>query len=205
MGLAGLDVSAEVEVRITADAAYLKHERNPLVRVWGIGFDDGCGSTLGECRELVEFFKADGCAVMLGVPTGWLEGNRDAFTQPELREIIALADVVGPWTIGRYQTPAQIRRHVEKRWKPDLAWCAGREIDCLPVVFPGFSWNNLKGGREKLGAIPKLKGQSLWSQLVAAKRVGCGMSYVAMSDEVDEGAAIFKCTNDPASEQLPVR
>ncbi len=68
---AGLDVSAEVEVRIAAEAAYLKHEGNPLVAVWGIGFDDGRAYTLEECRELVEFLKADGCAVMLGIPTGW--------------------------------------------------------------------------------------------------------------------------------------
>jgi hypothetical protein len=33
--------------------------------------------------------------------------------------------------------------------------------------------------------------------MVAAQRVGCEMIYVAMFDEVDEGTAIFKCTNDP--------
>ena len=54
---------------------------------------------------------------------------------------------------------------------------------------------NLHGG--KLDDIPRLKGQFLWSQIVAAKRIGCEMIYVAMFDEVDEGTAIFKCTNDP--------
>ena len=134
---------------------------------------------------------------MLGVPTGWREGDRDALVDSELQEIIALADVVSPWTVGRYRTPEQAVRHAEKTWKPDLAWCRGREIDFLPVVFPGFSWSNLKGGDEKLGAIPRLRGRFLWSQMVAAKRAGCKMIYVAMFDEVDEGTAIFKVTDSP--------
>lgn len=103
--------------------------------------------------------------------------------------------VVGPWSVGRYRTPKEVKENAEKRWKPDLKWCVERQIDFLPVVYPGFSWKNLKG--EGLGAIPRLKGEFLWSQLVAAKRVGCKMIYVAMFDEVDEGTAIFKCTNRP--------
>ena len=50
-------------------------------------------------------------------------------------------------------------------------------------------------GKEQNG-IPRLKGEFLWSQFSAAKRAGAEMIYVAMFDEVDEGTAIFKCTND---------
>ena len=45
--------------------------------------------------------------------------------------------------------------------------------------------------------IPRLKGRFLWKQFVAAKQAGATMIYVAMFDEMDEGTAIFKCTNDP--------
>ena len=48
-----------------------------------------------------------------------------------------------------------------------------------------------------LDDIPRCGGRFFWSQIVAAKRAGAEMLYVAMFDEVDEGTAIFKCTNDP--------
>lgn len=183
------------ELKVTEDEAYLKHEGKPLVAVWGIGFHDGRAYTLAECQELVSFLKEDGCTVMLGLPTGWREGTRDALKDPTLKTLIAEADVVSPWTIGRYRSPKEAARHAERYWKPDLAWCTERNLDFLPVVFPGFSWSNLKGA--ELGAIPRLEGEFLWSQFVAAKRLGCEMIYVAMFDEVDEGTAIFKCTNEP--------
>jgi hypothetical protein len=184
------------QMKLDADPAYLKHCGKPLVAVWGIGFSDGKRSyTLAECRALVELLKADGCAVMLGVPTGWRGLKRDSVSDPKLHEILKLADVVSPWTVGRYRNPKEAARHADEYWQPDLAWCRAAGLDYLPVVFPGFSWHNLKGA--ELDAIPRLKGDFLWSQFVAAKRAGATMIYVAMFDEVDEGTAIFKCANQP--------
>ena len=182
------------QMHIGDDPAYLHHRGKPLVAVWGIGFNDGRQYTLAECRELVEFLKKDGCAVMLGVPTGWRDRDRDSVRDTALHDVIKLADVVSPWTVGRYRNPADVARHVGKTWKPDMAWCAEQKLDYLPVVFPGFSWWNMYG-KEQNG-IPRLKGEFLWSQFAAVKRAGAEMIYVAMFDEVDEGTAIFKCTND---------
>jgi len=181
-------------MKVTEDGAYLRHRGRPLVAVWGIGFNDGRRYTLEECRRLVAFLKENGCSVMIGVPSFWRELDRDAVNDPALHNIIQLADVVSPWTVGRYRNPNEAKRHGEKTWQPDIAWCAERKIDFLPVVFPGFSWFNMYG--KQFDAIPRLKGEFLWSQFVAAKRAGATMIYVAMFDEVDEGTAIFKCTND---------
>jgi hypothetical protein len=183
------------KMRITEDAAYLKHEGRPLVAVWGVGFSDGRDYTLQESGELIQFLKDDGCSVLLGVPYHWRELDKDAVSDAELHKIIANADVVSPWSIGRVRNPKQVGRFAEQFSQPDLAWCRERELDFLPVVFPGFSWHNLTG--EELGAIPRLQGEFLWSQFAATKRIGCEMIYVAMFDEVDEGTAIFKCTNSP--------
>lgn len=177
------------------EARYLRHRGRPLVAVWGIGFSDNRRYTLGECRQLVEALKADGCAVMVGVPTYWRELRNDALKDPALHEIIRLADVVSPWTVGRYRNLDEVRRHAERLIGPDQAWCTEAGVDYLPVVFPGFSWFNMHGG--PLDAIPRRRGRFLWSQFVAAKTAGADSAYVAMFDEVDEGTAIFKCTSEP--------
>ena len=186
--------SLRTGLQVTGSPAYLRHRGKPLVAVWGIGFSDDRKYTLPECRQLVEFLKQDGCTVMLGVPTHWRELKNDAVADPALHDVLKLADVVSPWTVGRYRDAAGVARHAEKFLKPDLAWCAQAKLDYLPVVFPGFSWHNMKG--DPLDAIPRRKGEFLWSQFTAAKRAGAEMIYVAMFDEVDEGTAIFKCTND---------
>ena len=184
------------------DPAYLHHEGKPLVAIWGIGFNDGRKYSLKDCRALVEFFKADGCSVMLGVPTGWRSQSRDSITDPAFHDLLKLADIISPWTPGRYATPASASAHAAKYYKADIHWCRERDLDFLPVVFPGFSWHNLKP-QDPLNKIPRLKGEFLWSQFAAAKKADASMIYVAMFDEVDEGTAIFKCTNQPPVGQSP--
>ena len=49
----------------------------------------------------------------------------------------------------------------------------------------------------KLDQIPRQGGRFLWSQYAHAIDTGTTMIYQAMFDEIDEGTAIFKCTNDP--------
>lgn len=184
--------------RVTSDASYLSHKGKPLVAIWGVGFSDGSKPreyTLDECRRLITEIKASGCSVMLGVPSGWRTLTRDAMRDERLHEVIEMADVISPWTPGRYRNRDQVLTHAKERWTPDGEWCSERGVDYLPVVFPGFSWHNLTG--DPLDDIPREGGRFLWSQFVAAKRSGAKMIYVAMFDEVDEGTAIFKCTNEP--------
>ena len=180
---------------ITQSSRYLHHNGKPLVAVWGVGFSDDREYTLAECGDLIGVLKSEGCAVMLGVPSWWREQKRDAVSDKSLHDVLKKADVLSPWTIGRYRSPREASLHASRVWKPDLDWCAKQKLEFLPVVFPGFSWKHLHGG--KLDDIPRLKGKFLWTQITSAKQVGAEMIYVAMFDEVDEGTAIFKCSNDP--------
>lgn len=187
-----------LKTAITGDPAYLHDHEKPVVAIWGIGFSDGRDYTLDECRKLIKFLKDDanggGCTVVVGVPAYWLELDNDAVSDPELLDVLKLADVISPWTVGRYATPREAVKYANDVLKPDLRWCQRRGIGLMPVVFPGFSWHNMKGG--ELNQIPRLHGQFLWSQFLNAKRAGASMVYVAMFDEVDEGTAIFKCANN---------
>lgn len=185
------------EMMITDDPAYLHHHSKPVVAIWGVGFGDGRKYTLQECRNLIEFFKNDpeagGCTVMVGVPTYWREMSHDATSDPELLNVLKLADIISPWTVGRYTNQQTAVAYAKKILKPDLSWCQKWKIDYMPVVFPGFSWYNMYG--HGFDYIPRLRGQFIWTQFEEAKRAGASMVYVAMFDEVDEGTAIFKCVN----------
>jgi len=77
-----------------------------------------------------------------------------------------------------------------------LAKSKSMGTDYVPLVFPGFSWGNLKNVPEKYNQIPREKGDFLWRQVATAKYAGAKMLYVAMFDEVDEGTAIFKCLKE---------
>jgi hypothetical protein len=194
----GFDLTAP-----SGDPAYLRHRDKPLVALWGLGFNDR-PPMLDEWRWLIDFFKTEavpgGCSLMLGVPAYWRTLDRDAVPDPILHDLIARADVVSPWTVGRYDSPENAARHATTTLKPDLDWCRERTLDYLPVVFPGFSWHNLSASRGKsapLDAIPRRGGKFLWSQCTNARRAGATALYVAMFDELDEATAIFKVRQDP--------
>ena len=187
-------------MRITEDPAYLHYRERPIVAIWGVGFNDGRKYTLDDISRLIAFFKDDprygNCSVMLGVPAGWRELNRDCVNDPAMHDLLRRVDIISPWNVGRYGTPEEVVRTAETIWTADLAWCTREDKLYLPVVFPGFSWHNMKPD-SPLNQIPRLKGRFLWSQYAAAQRVGAKAVYQAMFDEVDEGTAIYKCTNDP--------
>jgi hypothetical protein len=180
--------------------AYLRHRGKPLVSLWGLGFNDR-PPMRDDWREMIRFFKTDaGCALMLGVPAYWRTLDRDTIADPELHKLVAEADVVSPWNVGRYDSPEAAARHAANTTRPDLAWCRERKLDYLPVAFPGFSWHNLsaaRGREQKVDAIPRRGGEFFWSQCREFHKAGATMLYGAMFDELDEGTAIFKVRQDP--------
>jgi hypothetical protein len=185
------------KMHITRDSSYQHHNGKPLVAIWGVGFNDKIKKRagLGVCKELIQKFKANGYSVMLGVPTGWRAQDLDALDDPQLHKVLLMADVLSPWPVGRFGDLTGLKGHAEKYWQKDVLWAKEHNIDYMPVIFPGFSWHNNKG--DKLNKIPRLDGLFFWSQIVANKKAGAEMLYIAMFDEVDEGTAIFKCTNNP--------
>ncbi len=199
-------------MKIREDKAYHRVDGKPLVCVWGVGFSDDRKYSLEEIERIVRFLKDDpvygGNTVLIGVPSFWRARDRDAVDDAKFDEIIRLADIISPWSVGRYTDIPHMRKFASEVWGPDLAYAKEIGKKYLPVIFPGFSWVNLQKMYDNPPAvphqIPRLKGNFLWQQAVQAKADGAQAVYVAMFDELDEATAVFKITNNPpvATEQV---
>jgi glycoprotein endo-alpha-1,2-mannosidase len=178
---------------------YLYHNGKPLVVLWGVGFNDGRKYTLKSVARIIEFLKNDpvygNCSVMLGVPTYWREFGRDTEADPQLHAVIKKVDIIHPWTIGRYNN-IQSYAEYNKVQAGDIAWCKQNKVGYAATVFPGFSWSNLNR-TSPFDQIPRNSGRFYWAQLTGAIKNGASMIYVAMFDEVDEGTAIMKISQNP--------
>src|SRR5439155_3121661 len=85
-------------------------------------------------------------------------------------------------------------------WADDKAECEKHGMLWLPVIYPGFSWDNLTKKPPGSTNIPRRGGKFLWEQFQAVSKLGADSACVAMFDEVDEGTAIFKVSNTPPTQ-----
>ncbi|MDI1337549.1 MAG: glycoside hydrolase family 71/99-like protein [Lacunisphaera sp.] len=196
--------------RIRDDPRLQRHAGKPVVALWGVGFKDGRQYTLAECERLIRWLKDDpvygGNTVVLGVPYRWREQTNDAVADPELLRVLALADVLSPWAVGRLKTPEDARRTSETMVTADLAWTGSRGLSYLPVIYPGFSWHNLqrsRGNEAAFDAIPRQRGEFFRSLAAGTLAGGATMLYVAMFDEIDEGTAVMKTSQNPPGGESP--
>ena len=173
---------------------YVYHHGKPLVAVWGIGFNDRRKYGYEQVKKIIDFLKSEGCSILVGVPTHWRTLTIDAVSDTRLLELVKQADIVHPWLVGRFDnhTYEPYRKLIEE----DIKWCKANGKDYMPVLFPGFSWHNMKKDAPQ-NMIPRLGGRFFWQQVKGAVDAGAESLYLAMFDEIDEGTAFFKCTNTP--------
>lgn len=190
---------------------YLFFNGKPVVTIWGLGFPDRPYNirSIG-IERFIDFLKNDpeygGCSVMLGVPTFWRDLNSDCLNDPYLHDLIRSADLIMPWTVQRF---SPLLHNDMDRYRDlivaDMKWCEENGVTYVPCVTPGFSWHNLSRNSDDpkpLASIPRQKGRFYWFQLATAINSGAGMIYVAMFDEVNEGTAIFKVSDNPPASNV---
>ena len=128
----------------------------------------------------------------------------DTVSDPYWHEIMAKADVIMPWMVGRFS--ASLYGETNRYWAQvaaDQGWCSARKLGYAPCVYPGFSWYNLSYGRDPHNAILRLRGRFYWGLMTTAIQSGAKMIHVAMFDEINEAMAIFKCTSKPPTDRPP--
>ena len=172
---------------------YLWHNQKPLVTIWGVGFNDNRKYTIADVNRLVNQLKGPTkkVSIMLGVPYLWRTKKDDTENSPLFHPLIKKADIIMPWAIGRYN----LKSYKNNIISDDIKWCKKYNIDYVPLVFPGFSWGNMRNDPSLYNSVPRNKGNFLWKQVAGARFAGAESLYVAMFDEIDEGTAIFKCVN----------
>ncbi|MEV1328080.1 discoidin domain-containing protein [Micromonospora costi] len=171
----------------TASPAYARQNGRPVVCIWGFGFnDDGRPFAPEPCLDVVQWFKAQGCYVIGGVPTYWRQGINDS--RPGFGAVYRAFDMISPWMVGRTGTLDGLDWFHTNVNVPDLADCAANGIDYQPCVMPG----DLSAGHRR-------HGDFYWRHLYNMIRLGAQGLYVSMFDEFNEGNQIAKTSETQAT------
>ncbi len=178
-------------LNLTASGAYAKQDGKPVVCIWGIGFNDRPGDA-AQSLNLVNWFKAQGCYVIGGVPTQWRKCIDDS--KAGFENVYKAFNMISPWSVGRFGDQAGADQFKNNQLVPDLSYCNANGIAYQPVMFPGFAWSNWNGGTRN--QIPRQHGDFMWRQAYNMKSLGISTGYIAMFDEYDEGTAIAKAAEN---------
>ena len=189
-----------VDAKVLEDPRYLHQSGRPVVQIWGFYAGNAHDPmTVELANRLIDFFQAHGPynAFLVGGGDWDWRHNPD----PAWRKFCGRFGAYCPWNIGNYTIDASGLKHAAtNNWVEDKLECERLGVLWFPVVYPGFSWDNLTRQEPGKSLIPRRKGQFLWEQFATLSRLGADTVYVAMFDEVDEGTAIFKVTSDPPTQ-----
>lgn len=189
-----------VDERIPEDPRYLHEGGLPAVQVWGFyARSDANAMTPRLANRLIDFFKARGKYRAFLVGGGDWDWRKNA--NKDWQAIYRRFDAYAPWNVGNYRKDESGTVHAATAsWDGDLRACQRQGTLWLPVVYPGFSWDNLQRKPAGSTSIPRRGGRFLWEQLHELARRKVDTVFVAMFDEVDEGTAIFKVTSEPPTQ-----
>jgi hypothetical protein len=186
-----------VDAQIANDARYLREGGKPVVEVWGF-YRESHGHKFPPAlaNQIIDFFKAPGPYAAYLVGGGDWDWRRNP--DPEWQAIYRRFDAYSPWNTANVSIDETgVSRATTNYWMEDKLECEKNGMLWLPVVYPGFSWDNLAKKPPGSTNTPRRGGAFLWEQFHALSNLGADSVCVAMFDEVDEGTAIFKVTNDP--------
>ena len=189
------------ELKVTAQPNYLHHAGKPVLSIWGIGLheDKHPPEDAGAARATIAWFRTEAPAryrvtYMGGTPARWRTLTGDSRHEAAWADAYRMMDAIQPWTVGRYRNQESADKWKTDVLEGDTALTAKNGQIYMPVIFPGFSWYNLKRDSAK-NAIPRNRGEFFWRQAYNARMAGAKVLKIAMFDEVNEGTAMFKAAS----------
>lgn len=168
----------------TSSSAYARQNDKPVVCIWGFGFSDNNHVwDAATCKDVITWFKNQGCYVIGGVPTHWREQNSDS--RPNFIDTYKAFNMLSPWMVGRIGKIMEADDYYANVATADLGYCRANKIDFQPCVLPG----DLQGKQ-------RVHGDFMWRQFYNMKRLGVQGIYISMFDEFNEGNQIVKTAED---------
>jgi hypothetical protein len=173
-------------MQITKDDRYLHHDGKPVVGIYGF-YTDRFSPAIA--AQVLDVFQNGGkyAAYVAGSGEWWWRTDN----APGWSDIFHRMDAWIPWNVGN--TAGQYA--ASGFWADDKADMEAHGVLYMPLIYPGFAWDNLMNQSPGTTVISRLNGEFLWNQFLDAKNLGAKGVYVAMFDEIDEGTAIFKVGN----------
>lgn len=162
---------------ILNDPRYVRDGGKPVVFIWGLPVPDR-GFTPATADAVVDWFQAQGCHVIGGIPNVWSTLNAAWQTH------IAKYDGVLVWMSTNTS---------------EVSFFNNRGQDYYPHIWPGFSWAHLKQqpANPPVQFTDRQGGQFYWNKGRTWINAGADRLFLGMFDEYDEGTAIMPMTDDP--------
>ncbi len=189
-----------VDEKITQNPRYLRNGGKPVVQLWGFYYKNQHNHMTPQLAfKLIDFFKTPGPYEAFFVAGG--DWNWRNIPDPEWQRFFRRLDAYSPWNVGNFARDSAGVHHASTGfWAEDRRECEKRGPIWLPVVYPGFSWDNLQRKPAGTSTVPRNGGRFFWEQFHKLSTLGVDTVYIAMFDEVDEGTAIFKVTDSPPTQ-----
>ncbi|MFC4033194.1 discoidin domain-containing protein [Streptomyces polygonati] len=170
----------------TASSAYATQNGKPVVCIWGFGFNDNNHPfSTDACLDVINWFKAQGCYVIGGVPREWRVGG--AGTRTGYLDVYHAFNMLSPWMVGAIGNAGDSDNIYSAINVGDQADCNAHGVDYQPCVLPGDV-----SGRQRA------HGDFMWRQFYNMVRVGAQGIYISMFDEFNEGNQIAKTAESQA-------
>jgi len=167
---------------VDTSTAYAKQNGKPVVCIWGFGFNDGNHPTdPNACLRVINWFKNAGCYVIGGVPTHWLGGTGDSYSN--FLPVYHAFNMISPWMVGRIGNNGDSDNYKNSTNIADVTDCNNNGIDYQPCVLPGDTGQ-------------RAHGDFMWHQFYNMISIGSAGIYISMFDEFNEGNQIAKTAED---------